>query len=1017
MNDKYRVEQRKAVLAEDWAMEVDTEAKARSMVHQEERDGITRLWSQHARELQWFLNSVRESSKRADQMKEVQASEYSGRLRADKEAVERERDNLRIEKTRAEREIEDLQAQVRNAKLKADDSTYQVSRESDRLREDLRLKDDELQRALRQKKEREADFDSEKARLEREVESLRKEKDEIRDRVSSSASVSEKAQYDRVRRMEDEKRDMERRLDDMRRDKDKLQQDLDSARKGGGGGGGGSTSSAEAPQELVVAAKARTCDSSNEMLGGLYVKVRNGLESLLDSYKVSSSEQRDWPFFTTVWERKEEGRTMYLYSTKEGVWKFTDLGSKDFLEGTGCGRDMDFRSAHRGDLPHRYSGWPRGITVEVPTAELEVSMSGDDKSGLGGLYKRQGLELANGYPIWERVGGRRWLYSTPSSSKRPGVWSFADSRLDLKTGDAVGSAYCKEAHNGCMPHNVATDQWQTVGLTVRTPDDTSALRKRVAELESQLKAGGGGPAKIEVGAQVRVRDSDRDSWKDGTVIEMRGEKPVVKVEGASRGFTWGQVELRGAAAAAAASAAPKPIGVGDRVRVRDTERESWREGVVTEMRMGNKPVVKVDGASRGFTWGHVEPVGGAAASGAGGKEVAALEKQVAELQAELKKANEDLKKGTSGGSSGFKEGDLVRVRDTERETWREGSVTDASNPQKPIVKVTGQQRAFTWNFVEPRGGGGGGGESEELIKLRKRVIELEAEASSGGKKGFSIGDRVRMRDSERESWRNGSVIELRGDKPVVKADGASRGFTWGTVERLDGGGGGGGGGESAKIAELEKKLEEAEKRAASNKGGGGKSSGELRIGDACRVRDTEKEAWKDGVVCEMRNSKPVVKLNNQTRGFTWAYIEAKDGGGGGGGTEEVLKLEKERDALREELRQANSRADKVERELEISKKDIGNAGRRSSFGGGGGGDDVRTLQRQLEEAKSNAKHNESCLMSLTKANTDLGRDKKELEKTLADAEERIRVFERKREERRKRREKKGQRADSSSEDK
>eukprot|EP01063_Lacrimia_lanifica_P019156 TRINITY_DN2621_c0_g1_i5.p2 TRINITY_DN2621_c0_g1~~TRINITY_DN2621_c0_g1_i5.p2 ORF type:complete len:129 (+),score=30.02 TRINITY_DN2621_c0_g1_i5:325-711(+) len=94
---------------------------------------------------------------------------------------------------------------------------------------------------------------------------------------------------------------------------------------------------------------------------------------------------------------------------------------------------------------------------------------------------------------------------------------------------------------------------------------------------------------------------------------------------------------------------------------------------------------------------------------------------------------------------------------------------------------------------------------------------------------------------------------MRGNKPVVKLDGQSRGFTWTHVEAMGGGGGGG----------------DSEKKS----GGGGK----LSIGDKCRVRDNEKEDWKTGTVTDwvhmdvlrMRGSKPVVKLDGQSRGFTW----------------------------------------------------------------------------------------------------------------------------------------------------
>eukprot|EP00754_Rhynchopus_humris_P027527 Rhum_TRINITY_DN15091_c0_g2::Rhum_TRINITY_DN15091_c0_g2_i3::g.136529::m.136529 len=138
---------------------------------------------------------------------------------------------------------------------------------------------------------------------------------------------------------------------------------------------------------------------------------------------------------------------------------------------------------------------------------------------------------------------------------------------------------------------------------------------------------------------------------------------------------------------------------------------------------------------------------------------------------------------------------------------------------------------------------------------------------------FRIDDRVRVRDSEREDWKTGLVTELRGDKPVVKLQGQSRGFTWTFVEHADGGGGDRG------------------------RGGGGGGGADVMIGDTVRVRDNEREDWKTGTVTEMRGNKPVVKLQGQSRGFTWTFFEPLGGGGksdraekksGGGGSDDIM---------------------------------------------------------------------------------------------------------------------------------
>lgn len=52
-----------------------------------------------------------------------------------------------------------------------------------------------------------------------------------------------------------------------------------------------------------------------------------------------------------------------------------------------------------------------------------------------------------------------------------------------------------------------------------------------------------------------------------------------------------------------------PSTEGEKVQVRDTPREAWKPGTVTGW-TGSKPLVKLDGAKRSFTWIYVEGVHG-----------------------------------------------------------------------------------------------------------------------------------------------------------------------------------------------------------------------------------------------------------------------------------------------------------------------------------------------------------------------------------------------------------------------
>eukprot|EP00756_Hemistasia_phaeocysticola_P009241 Hpha_TRINITY_DN14856_c0_g2::TRINITY_DN14856_c0_g2_i4::g.170316::m.170316 len=307
-------------------------------------------------------------------------------------------------------------------------------------------------------------------------------------------------------------------------------------------------------------------------------------------------------------------------------------------------------------------------------------------------------------------------------------------------------------------------------------------------------AGPAVPPAYETGDRVRVRDSDKHPFREGTVTEMKDGKPVVKVDGQSRGFTWREVESTRGSQEKAAPAASQ-FKTGDRVRVRDTERQSWKEGTVTEVKDG-KPTVKVDGQSRGFTWRDVEPLGKAAESA----------------------------KAAEAAQAKFSTGDRVRVRDSEKEDWKEGTVVDVrrrGDNEVPTVKVDGQSRGFTWQMVE----------------------HLGKAAAPAAAPEYTTGDRVRVRDTDRETWQEGTVTEARaGKQPTVKVDGQSRGFTWRQVEPL-------------------------------GKSAGASAQPQVQTGDRVRVRDSEKDDWKEGTVTAVEGGTPVVKVDGMTRGFTWKEFE------------------------------------------------------------------------------------------------------------------------------------------------
>eukprot|EP00665_Eupelagonemidae_sp_cell47_P004187 gene4187-4968_t len=174
---------------------------------------------------------------------------------------------------------------------------------------------------------------------------------------------------------------------------------------------------------------------------------------------------------------------------------------------------------------------------------------------------------------------------------------------------------------------------------------------------------------------------------------------------------------------------------------------------------------------------------------------------------------------------------------------------------KPVVKIDGSSRAFTWNFVEPEGG-------------KERGKDEGSDDKKDGKSGkICVGDKVRVRDREAETWKNGTVVDMRGDKHVVKLGNTSRGFTWEFIELLasdkdqekDKGGKSG-------FATGDKAVAEAKPTAS---GGGA----HFRKGDNVRVRDSDRDRWQFGAVTEIDGGKVWVQVEGSRRQFTWKFVE------------------------------------------------------------------------------------------------------------------------------------------------
>jgi len=99
----------------------------------------------------------------------------------------------------------------------------------------------------------------------------------------------------------------------------------------------------------------------------------------------------------------------------------------------------------------------------------------------------------------------------------------------------------------------------------------------------------------------------------------------------------------------------------------------------------------------------------------------------------------------------FAVGNRVRVRDSDGEKWKTGTVTAAA-PVQVLVDGWGDQ-SFSWNFVE---------------KVKK--------------KKFVVGDRVRVRDSDSEPWGFGAVTAVSPLKVLV--DGWDESYSWKMAETI-----------------------------------------------------------------------------------------------------------------------------------------------------------------------------------------------------------------------------------------
>eukprot|EP01063_Lacrimia_lanifica_P000096 TRINITY_DN10041_c1_g3_i1.p1 TRINITY_DN10041_c1_g3~~TRINITY_DN10041_c1_g3_i1.p1 ORF type:complete len:1627 (+),score=667.25 TRINITY_DN10041_c1_g3_i1:121-5001(+) len=675
-------------------------------------------------------------------------------LQAEKEALEKEATS---------KKEDDAMADAIRQKEKEMEELQRMKEEREREREDearaaLKAKEADIQKELEEMRRREQDRETERSKLREEEENAEKAKARARieELEREAQELKRKRQDEEDAKLEQEKKER------LQKDESRAAEELKEKER---------EKERLMDEEKERAAKAAASEKSQHSVG--------------DAVLVRDTEREEW-----------------RRGTVESV-------SGDRVTVRIVGQDRAFR--WRYVKPDKDAAGGKKMSVD---SAAEPTFSVGDRARVRDrpdeAWKSGTVDSVSGSKVYVKVDG----------SARPFTWGYTekDEKSEKeKAGKPAEPGYA--VGDRVRVRDTDKEEWRNG--TVKSLKTTAKGIKPMVCIDGQLREfswnfveklekASSSKTTFAVGDRVRVRDSGRESWQKGVVESINGERILVKV-GTARAFTWNFVE-RDPDAASASGQPPRPdssggkeaYSVGTRVKVRDTVKEDWRQGVV-ETVSGSRTLVKLDGQKRAFSWNFIQ-----------------LADDGNDKEKEKEKEKEKAKKG-------YAVGDRVRVRDTEREEWRSGTVRSMTPSGKPSVVIDGQQKAFTWNMVEPMGEGSG-----------------EKQASSSSDAKFAVGDRVRVRDTELEQWRMGTVESIAGAKVMVRTDTQHRAFTWNFVEKVD-------------------TASDRPVASSSNRG--------FEVGDRVRVRDSEREPWKHGTVERASGTTPMVKVDGQARAFTWAACE------------------------------------------------------------------------------------------------------------------------------------------------
>eukprot|EP00746_Dinoflagellata_sp_MGD_P085342 gnl/MRDRNA2_/MRDRNA2_33787_c0_seq1.p1 gnl/MRDRNA2_/MRDRNA2_33787_c0~~gnl/MRDRNA2_/MRDRNA2_33787_c0_seq1.p1 ORF type:complete len:953 (+),score=145.64 gnl/MRDRNA2_/MRDRNA2_33787_c0_seq1:58-2859(+) len=197
----------------------------------------------------------------------------------------------------------------------------------------------------------------------------------------------------------------------------------------------------------------------------LYVALPNGPEYCGGQYSLQVGTAANGE---PVW--KKVGSDFWLYSCTDGTWAIgaVDVSLKKFK----CQSGFVFSNPHGGATPDKTSGhWSRyhekqrrwvedpsvGVFANVP-AKLHVVLPNGPRPCIG-EYVQVPAAVANGQPLWRKVGGNFWLASLPD-----GTWGICGGDVAENGFYESASFVYSVAHQGEMPHKLV-GSW-----TRATPD-------------------------------------------------------------------------------------------------------------------------------------------------------------------------------------------------------------------------------------------------------------------------------------------------------------------------------------------------------------------------------------------------------------------------------------------------------------------------------------------------------------------------------------------------------------------